>query len=111
MEARYFRSGNGEVVSTSDAAIAKRLVSLGHRPVDPRTAATATRAGEPPIPWPGTAGDLEALEAIRAAAKLAPDVLHIKLGHVGQERSVEACSDRELVAAISQARELAGDVD
>jgi hypothetical protein len=111
MDATHFRSPNHEVVTTTDPAIAERLVALGHRPLDPRTAAAVARSGQAIIDWPGSLADLTALEAIRAAAKLAPDVLHIRLGHVPQDKSVEAASDRELVAAITYARGLAAAVD
>jgi hypothetical protein len=107
MDATHFRSPNHEIVSTADPAIAERLVALGHRPVDPRTAAAVARSGQAIIDWPGSLADLDALEAIRAAAKLAPNVLHVKLGHVPQDKSVEAASDRELVWAIEYARSLA----
>jgi hypothetical protein len=106
MDTRYFRSPNGELVSTTDADVADQLAVLGHRPIDPRTAATATRAGNAAIPWPGSREDLVGVHAIRAAAELAPGVLYVQLGHVPQARSVEAASDRELVGAIVRAREL-----
>jgi hypothetical protein len=106
MDSRYFRTSNGELVATRDRDVADLLAGEeGYRELDPRTAAAATRAGDAPIPWPGTAIDLGAVRLIRAASTAAPGTLHIRLGHVPQAKPVEQATDRELAAAVVAARQ------